>query len=244
MDRREVIQAVLKGLAKKRKLSKVIEGAGVTRAQIYSMNARCTMDDDDLDKVESWLAAHGYLGEGVQQPAQPPVPPAAQADSATLQAFGPKYLPKHPPTATQSAPRPAQSVPAAVYAQTATAIETIPDAEKLLDLTGPELHQVKLHRYFLSQTRGQDVPFDDAARDWLQNNRTAWLQERQRRMLAMQRDEIAKYKWIRSEQLGRDVEATAAALEWISKYAGAWREWFEKEYQEEAPKAPEAPGAA
>jgi len=96
-------------------------------------------------------------------------------------------------------------------------------------LSRVERRQVEQHKYYLSQKRGMDVGFEVAARDWFENHSQEWREERHRRMLAMQQDEIAKYKWLRSEEARRDL-GSAAALEWIRLYAKAWREWFEKEY--------------
>ncbi|MBW7862984.1 MAG: hypothetical protein GX580_06610 [Candidatus Hydrogenedens sp.] len=48
-------------------------------------------------------------------------------------------------------------------------------------------------------------------------------------MLARQREEIARYKWIRSEEAQRDL-GTLAALEWVNKYAAQWREWYDREF--------------
>jgi len=100
---------------------------------------------------------------------------------------------------------------------------------ELSKLSKAERRQVDRHKYFLSLERGRDVGFEMAARDWLEKHSQQWREERQRRMMAMQWDEIAKYKWLRSEEARRDL-GTAAALEWIRLYAAAWREWFEKEY--------------
>ncbi len=106
------------------------------------------------------------------------------------------------------------------------------------DLTRAETRQVEQHKYFLSQKRGADVGFEMACQDWFEKHSQEWREERHRRMLAMQRDEIAKYKWLRSEEARRDL-GSAAALEWIRLYAAAWRDWFEKEYED----VDELPGA-
>jgi hypothetical protein len=103
--------------------------------------------------------------------------------------------------------------------------------EELATLSRAEQRQVELHKYFLSQKRGGDVGFETAARDWFEKHSQEWREERHRRMLAMQRDEIARYKWLRSEEACRDLGA-AAALEWIRLYAASWREWFEKEFND------------
>lgn len=103
--------------------------------------------------------------------------------------------------------------------------------EEISTLSPAERRQVERHKYFLSQARGIDVGFETAAKDWFEKHSQEWREERHRRMLAMQRDEIARYKWLRSEEARRDLGA-AAALEWIRLYAASWREWFEKEYND------------
>ncbi|NIA12918.1 MAG: hypothetical protein GWP08_02465 [Nitrospiraceae bacterium] len=46
-------------------------------------------------------------------------------------------------------------------------------------------------------------------------------------MLAMQREDILRHKWIESEKHDRDLGAEAA-LDWIRQYAAPWRNWFER----------------
>ena len=103
--------------------------------------------------------------------------------------------------------------------------------EDISTLSPAERRQVERHKYFMSQNSGKDVGFESAARDWFEKHSQEWREERHRRMLAMQRDEIARYKWLRSEEARRDL-GSAAALEWIRLYAAARREWFEKEYED------------
>lgn len=45
-----------------------------------------------------------------------------------------------------------------------------------------------------------------------------------------QKDEMLKYKWIRSQQEGRDL-GEAALREWIEKYGKQYREAYNEEYQ-------------
>lgn len=45
--------------------------------------------------------------------------------------------------------------------------------------------------------------------------------------LNAEREEIAKYKWIRSEEEGRDL-GILACFEWIQKYAISFREMWER----------------
>lgn len=108
------------------------------------------------------------------------------------------------------------------------AVDTAPDF--LLSLNKAERRQVNRHKYFLSMREGRDVGFEAAARDWLEHHAQTWREERQREMLARQREEIAQYKWIRSEEAQRDL-GTMAALEWINKYAAQWREWYNREVE-------------
>ncbi len=92
-----------------------------------------------------------------------------------------------------------------------------------------ELREIERHKYFMSIERGHEVSFEDAARDWLDHHAQAWREERQRKMLAMQREEINQYKWIQSEHARRDLGGKAV-LDWIQRYAAHWREWYEDEY--------------
>jgi len=104
-------------------------------------------------------------------------------------------------------------------------------SEDLLTLSQAERRQVERHKYYMSQNCGEDVGFEAAAQDWFEKHSQHWREERHRRMLAMQREEIARYKWCRSEEAHRDL-GSAAALEWIRLYAASWREWFEKEFND------------
>lgn len=101
--------------------------------------------------------------------------------------------------------------------------------EYLLSLNKAERRQIERHKYFMSMQQGRDVGLEAAARDWLECHAQTWREERQRQMLARQREEIARYKWIRSEEAQRDL-GTLAALEWVNKYAAQWREWYDREF--------------
>jgi hypothetical protein len=48
-------------------------------------------------------------------------------------------------------------------------------------------------------------------------------------MLTLQREEIARYKWIASEKACCDM-GRQAALEWVIHHAAAWRAWYERVY--------------
>lgn len=91
-----------------------------------------------------------------------------------------------------------------------------------------ELNEIERHKYFLSQRCGRDVGFEHAKNDWLNHHAQQWNSQRQAKMLALQRDEIARYKWLESEKAKRDL-GREAALEWIKKYAAKWRQWYESE---------------
>jgi hypothetical protein len=51
-------------------------------------------------------------------------------------------------------------------------------------------------------------------------------EERQAKMLAEQREEILRYKWIESEKAHRDL-GSDAVLDWIRRYAAQWRRWYD-----------------
>lgn len=95
-----------------------------------------------------------------------------------------------------------------------------------------ELREIERHKYYLSLAKGEDVGFEAAAADWLSRYAQQWREERQRKMLALQREEINRYKWIQSERASQDLGGQAV-LEWIQKYAAHWRDWYENEYEEE-----------
>jgi len=48
-------------------------------------------------------------------------------------------------------------------------------------------------------------------------------------MLAEEREEILRHKWIESEKAQRDLGAEAV-LDWILRYAAQWRRWYEGRY--------------
>ena len=75
----------------------------------------------------------------------------------------------------------------------------------------------------------REISFDDALTDWSEHHALHWRERRHARMLALQREEILRYKWIESEKRNCDVGAEAV-FDWIRRYAAAWRAWFEEEY--------------
>ncbi len=52
-------------------------------------------------------------------------------------------------------------------------------------------------------------------------------------LLAMQKSEIGRHKWLESQKANQDVGRRAAA-EWVAQYAADFRRWFEEEYIEES----------
>ncbi|GEM_PF-175873 len=100
-----------------------------------------------------------------------------------------------------------------------------------ISLTQPEIYAVRQHQQSLAEVRGVEVSFQEALEDWQENHALRWREERQRQYLAMQREEIQRYKWIESEKARRDLGAQAV-LDWIGNYAESWRAWYEREHGE------------
>lgn len=98
-------------------------------------------------------------------------------------------------------------------------------------LTPAEQREVERHKWLLSEECGCDVGIEHATQDWLEHHAAQWRLQRQAHMLEMQRREIERYKWIESEKAQRDL-GRDAALDWIKKYAARWRDWYEKEYND------------
>ena len=93
-------------------------------------------------------------------------------------------------------------------------------------LSHAERVAVEAHRTRLCCERRTDVSFDDAFSSWNENHAVRWREERQRALLAEQRAEIERHKWIESEKAGHDL-GRDAVLDWITKNAAAWRNWYE-----------------
>ena len=94
-----------------------------------------------------------------------------------------------------------------------------------------EMRAVEVHKYYLSLRAGRDVGLESAIQDWQAFHADDWRRERHERMLALQRDEILRYKWIESEKANCDL-GKGVAIEWIRKYAAQWRAWYEREYED------------
>lgn len=95
-----------------------------------------------------------------------------------------------------------------------------------LQLTRAEKHAVDAHRLHLSAERGSDVSFEDALIDWNDRCAVHWRETRQQEILAAQRAEIERHKWIESEKAGHDL-GRDAVMDWIKNNAAAWRQWYE-----------------
>ncbi len=91
--------------------------------------------------------------------------------------------------------------------------------------------EIQRHKYFMSLESGFDVGLDAATKDWVANHKAAWRQQRQIQMLAMQREEINRHKWLESEKAAHDL-GIDAKFDWIRKYAAQWREWYDREFEE------------
>lgn len=89
-----------------------------------------------------------------------------------------------------------------------------------------ERNAVEKHLERLRFERGPEVTYDEALQDWNAHHAVRWREERQRRMLAEQRAEIERHKWIESEKAGRDL-GRDAVMDWIKNNAAAWRQWYE-----------------
>ena len=90
-----------------------------------------------------------------------------------------------------------------------------------------ECRAIEQHQAVLSVQHEREVPLADALDDWLTHWSQQWREERQANMLAMEREEILRHKWLESEKQKRDV-GSDAVFDWIRRYAPSWRKWFEE----------------
>ncbi|MBI5091664.1 MAG: hypothetical protein HZB26_04375 [Candidatus Hydrogenedentes bacterium] len=88
--------------------------------------------------------------------------------------------------------------------------------------------EVSRHKVALSKESGRNVTDSEARADWETRHGEEWRADYQAQMLALQREEMLKYKWIESEKAQRDL-GRDAILDWINKYAAHWRAWYEAE---------------
>lgn len=95
---------------------------------------------------------------------------------------------------------------------------------RAIHLAPAELTAIEDHRYYMSLKEGREVSFEQAMEDFIENYRTAWLWEKQRRDNEDQLREIEKHRWCRSQEEGRDIGRKAAFEEWITGYAHLWRQ--------------------
>lgn len=86
---------------------------------------------------------------------------------------------------------------------------------------------IAAHKKELESLNQGEITEKEVIDHWNANCRQKWLEERHVRMLALQREEILRYKWIESEKCQKDVGAQAV-FDWISRYAAGWRQWFEE----------------
>ena len=85
-----------------------------------------------------------------------------------------------------------------------------------------ERRAIKQHQAVLSVQHGREVPLADALEDWLAHCSQQWREERHANMLAMEREEILRHKWLESERQKRDV-GSDAVFDWIRRYAASLR---------------------
>jgi hypothetical protein len=98
-------------------------------------------------------------------------------------------------------------------------------------LTPAECKQVERHLNILCQQGAGLVNWETAKSDWLARCACEWRKQRQEHMLALQREEIAKYRWIESEKAKCDL-GRQAAVDWVHKHAASWRCWYEETFIE------------
>ncbi len=98
----------------------------------------------------------------------------------------------------------------------------------LNSLPKAEQQAVCEHQSYLSNEQGTDVAIDSACKDWIENEAPNWRMKRHATMLALQRQEMLRHKWIESEKANRDL-GKEAVMDWIHKYAAGWRDWYEQE---------------
>ena len=91
-----------------------------------------------------------------------------------------------------------------------------------------EQREVERHRASISAERGCDDGFEESVSDCTAKCAQRRREERQAEMLAEEREEILRHKWIESEKAQRDL-GSEAALDWIRRYAAQWRRWYERE---------------
>lgn len=96
------------------------------------------------------------------------------------------------------------------------------------NLCKAERRAVEAYRRGLSAQWGREPEFEEAAAHWLTHAAPAWRKRRQEVMMAIQREEMLRHKWIESEKAQFDV-GKQAYLEWIKRYAAEWRNWYDSQ---------------
>jgi len=85
-----------------------------------------------------------------------------------------------------------------------------------------EKEAILTHKYYLSQKAGRDVGLDSAVLDWNRHHAKRWREERMRKDVGVQFQEMMKHKWVESKKAGNDL-GKDAVCDWICKYAKDWR---------------------
>ena len=101
---------------------------------------------------------------------------------------------------------------------------------KQQELGRAEQRAMERHWKRLCEEWGEDVSYEVAMDDWLDNHATAWREEHQRRVMERQKKEMDKHRWIESEKAHCDL-GSKAYLDWIRNYAAQWRYWYEQEVE-------------
>ena len=92
-----------------------------------------------------------------------------------------------------------------------------------------EQKAIDYHRLRMTEQLQREVSIEEALTDWGANYRMKWRAARMARVLALQRSEIERHRWIESEKAQHDV-GRRAAMEWVQHHAADWRrEYDEKE---------------
>ena len=94
-------------------------------------------------------------------------------------------------------------------------------------LSRAEKRAVERHWRRMQETAGENVSYEAALEDWLENHAVAWREERQNCALERQRKEMNRHRWLESEKAQCDV-GKDAYLDWIKRYAAQWRAWYDE----------------
>lgn len=87
---------------------------------------------------------------------------------------------------------------------------------------------VESHKRELCERNDCDVSLKEAYQDWVETDaQDEWRLRRQQIMMALQREEMHRHRWIESEKARRDVGKSVYA-DWIANHAAEWRAWYQK----------------